>query len=125
MIQWMKGITAGLLSTSAILLVFTLILATLLRFTPLTENELGVFPTLLSAAALITGGVFTGWKARTRGWLVGGLAGFIFSLVILFFRGVATHHMPDLNHIVFYLMAMVLMSLGGIFGVNLSLRKGY
>jgi putative membrane protein (TIGR04086 family) len=124
MFQWMKGISAGLMSTAALLLLFTIVLSTLLRFTPLTENDLGFLPTLLSAAALIVGGVFTGVKSRTKGWLAGGLTGFFFSLLIIFFRIVFSHHLPNLNQIVFYLMAIGLMSLGGIFGVNLSVRKG-
>ncbi len=124
MFQWMKGISSGLLSTTALLLLFTIILATLLRFTPLTEKDLGVFPTLLSACALITGGVFTGRKARSKGWLAGGLTGVFFSLLVMIFRIMFAHQLPTFNQTVFYLMAVGLMCLGGMFGVNLSSRKG-
>lgn len=123
MLRWMRGISSGLISSAVIIFFLTFVLATILRLSPLTERDLGVIPTLLSAGALIIGGVFAGWKAQTRGWLVGGLTGLILSFIILFFRLFTAHQFPMLHQLVFYLMAVGLMSLGGMFGVNLSPRK--
>ncbi|GAA0295082.1 putative membrane protein (TIGR04086 family) [Gracilibacillus halotolerans] len=119
----MKGFISmlyGWVSILAVILLASLILSLLLRFTSLGESTLNLVTLLLSFLALFVGGFVAGMKAKKRGLIIGLSTGLCFTLFVFCYRYLGLNtgfQLADfVNHGAYLLLAM----LGAIFGVNLS-----
>lgn len=120
MVKGFVSMLYGWISILAVILLASLILSLLLRFTSLGESTLNLVILLLSFLALFIGGFVAGLKAKKRGLVIGLSTGLCFTLFVFCYRYLglnAGFQLEDfVNHGAYLLLAM----LGAIFGVNLS-----
>src|SRR5699024_8751440 len=97
----------------------SLILALLLRFSSFNEPTLSWVTLAIGIVSLFIGGVVSGAKSKSKGWIIGGLMGVGFTLFtfLVYYFG---YHQPfsweqALRHIGFIIAAVI----GGMIGVNI------
>lgn len=100
-------------------LISSFILALILQFTEISQWMLSWIAFSVGLIGLFIGGMITGMKGKSKGWVIGGLSGvgfttFIFLVQFLGYQnGFSTSQI--VHHSVFILVAM----LGGMIGVNM------
>ncbi|SFD62699.1 putative membrane protein, TIGR04086 family [Bacillus sp. OV194] len=114
-----KGVATILVA----IIISSLILSLLLRFTSLTESSLKWVTTGLSFLSLFIGGFLSGKKGKEKGILLGSGTALLFSLLVFLvqYLGYQTTFtsMQYMYHGIFLLLCM----LGAIMGVNFSSHK--
>lgn len=103
----------------SLIIVSSIVIALLLRFTSFNEPTLSWVSLIIGLIALFIGGLVAGFKSKAKGWIIGGMVGLGFTLIIFFIQylgykqafsfGQSLHHLG-------YIMAALL---GGIIGVNI------
>jgi putative membrane protein (TIGR04086 family) len=110
----------GWIGIIAVMLVASIILALLLRFSSLGGSTLELATLLISFIALFVGGFIAGLKAKHKGIMVGAVTSLIFTLFVFFYRylGLETGFtiVQFVHHAAYLLLAMI----GAIIGVNVS-----
>lgn len=110
----------GVIAIFTIVIVSSLLLSLLLRFTSVQESSLTWVILGVSFIALFAGGFVSGGKGKERGWLIGGGTGVLYSIIVFLvqFLGYdATFSTEQLMYHVGFLAAAII---GGIFGVNMT-----
>ncbi|MGM8364689.1 TIGR04086 family membrane protein [Virgibacillus sp. W0181] len=102
-----------------LILVSSVTLAFLLRFTSFNEPTISYVTLAIGLISLFTGGIVAGIKGKGKGWLIGGITGlgftiFTFSVQYLGYQQAFTME-QSLHHAGYILAAL----LGGMIGVNL------
>jgi putative membrane protein (TIGR04086 family) len=98
----------------------SLIISLILRFTTVREGSLQYLTTALSFIGLFGGGFLSGGKRKQKGWLIGGLTGLVYSLVIFLFQYLGYDRIFNLEQLIYYICYTLISMMGGILGVNLS-----
>lgn len=122
---FIRPILSGIITIIIILLVSSFILSILVHFTSVSERSVEWLMLPLTMLTLFIGGMMAGSKSGEKGWYVGGLTGLIFVVIswLLTFLGFNTA--IELQQFLLYLGYLVLATLGGMFGVNLSSQRKY
>src|ERR1700730_11799561 len=89
----------GIVTSFIIILIAALILATLLKLTPMAESALGIWPMILSFVALFIGGIFSGAKLKEKGIVIGAFTGLLYSLLIFIIMFLGYDHSLTLHQI--------------------------
>lgn len=113
----------GVITIFIIAIVSSFIFSILLRFTSIEENSLEFIVTAISFATLFLGGCISGGKGKKKGWLVGGLTGLIYTLIIFLFQYLGYDQLFTLEQIIYHICFILTAMMGGILGVNLSSSK--
>jgi putative membrane protein (TIGR04086 family) len=114
---------SGLLTVLIIVLLSSVVLSLLLRFTSLTEASLN-WPIIgLSFLALFIGGFVSGKKGQERGWILGAGTGVLFSILVFLIQFLGYQLKFDTQQSLFHLGYVAIALFGGILGVNLSSHK--
>ncbi|WP_112181458.1 MULTISPECIES: TIGR04086 family membrane protein [Paraliobacillus] len=113
-----KALLHGWIVILAILLLASLILSLLLRFTSLGASTLSGTTTIISFLALFAGGWVAGLKAGEKGWLIGILTSLGFSLFIFLYQYLGLQTVFSLSQILYHTGFLVTGLVGAIFGVN-------
>jgi|SRR5690625_1017386 len=102
----------------AIILLTSICLALILRFTELNEPTLSTITLVLGLIGLFVGGFVAGIKSKAKGWITGGAIGIGFSLFIFLIQYLGYEQTftfsQSLHHLGFLIAALI----GGIIGVN-------
>jgi len=106
----------GQLGIWGLLFIGSFIVACFIRFTSFQTDYLPLSAYIIHAFSLIGGGFISGRIATHKGWLVGGLQGVIYTLVLLLISFLAFDKMIHLNPFLMMTCAFGLSSIGGIFG---------
>ncbi|WP_117169125.1 TIGR04086 family membrane protein [Paraliobacillus sediminis] len=114
-----KALLHGWIVILAILLLASLILSLLLRFTSLGASTLSGTTTIISFLALFAGGWVAGLKAGEKGWLIGILTSLGFSLFIFLYQYLGLQTVFSLSQIFYHTGFLVTGLVGAIFGVNM------
>lgn len=113
------GLFYGWIFVFSIILVSSIIVALLLRFTTFNEPTLSWVTLIMGLIALFIGGLVAGLRSRAKGWIIGGMVGLGFTLFIFFIQYLGYKQSfslgQSLHHIGYILSAL----LGGIIGVNM------
>lgn len=106
----------------ATLLVFagSLLTATVLRFTSVSEQTLSYWTYGTSVIALLIGGFVSGRHSGQRGWYYGGMTGLLYGTLIWIIGFLGFDASFNAATLWFLVMAFLCAALGGILGVNLS-----
>ena len=116
--KWGKAIIFGLITIFVIALATSLVFASLLKLTGITESSIKWLLLGISILAMFIGGFVAGGNGKEKGWLIGGITALIYTLIIFLFQflghGKIFSMEQTLYHAGFLLVAMV----GGVFGVN-------
>jgi putative membrane protein (TIGR04086 family) len=115
----------GLLAILIFIVISSIVLSLILRFSSATEQSLKWVTLALSLVSMFAGGFLTGKKAQVKGWMLGAGTSLMFSLLVFLvqFLGYQTtfNSMQYLYHGLFMLLCMI----GGIMGVNFSSHSTY
>ncbi|MDC3412438.1 TIGR04086 family membrane protein [Aquibacillus sp. 3ASR75-11] len=107
----------------AVMLVASLILALLLRFTTIGSSTLDWVTLTVSLIALFSGGVASGIKGKEKGWILGGSTGLGFILFVLLYQYLGFQKGFSADQMITQGGFLIAALFGGILGVNLSNEK--
>lgn len=110
----------GVITIFSIAVVSSLIFSVILRFTSVEEASLEFIITAISFVTLFLGGFISGGKGKKKGWLVGGLTGFIYTLIILLFQYLGYDQLFTIEQLIYHVCFIVTAMMGGILGVNIN-----
>lgn len=110
----------GVITIFSIAVVSSLIFSVILRFTSVEEASLEFIITAISFVTLFLGGFISGGKGKKKGWLVGGLTGFIYTLIILLFQYLGYDQLFTIEQLIYHICFIVTAMMGGILGVNIN-----
>ncbi|WP_396021277.1 TIGR04086 family membrane protein [Bacillus sp. S/N-304-OC-R1] len=110
----------GIIAVFLLAIISSLIFSLLLRFTSLQESSLKFIITAISFVSLFIGGFVSGGKGKQKGWLLGGLTGLIYSIIIFLFQYLGKDSVFDVEQIIYHTCFMLTAMMGGILGVNMS-----
>lgn len=94
-----------------------------MRFTSVRELSLEYIITAMSFIGLFGGGFLAGGKAGERGWLLGGLTGLLYSVIVFLFQFLGYDRLFDGAQIVYHICYILISMMGGILGVNIASPK--
>lgn len=114
-----KALLYGWIAILGILLVASLILSLLLRFTSLGASTLSSTTTIISFLALFAGGWIAGLKAGEKGWLIGILTSLGFSLFIFLYQYLGLQNGFSMTQLLYHSGFLVAGLVGAVFGVNM------
>ncbi|MCT2537988.1 TIGR04086 family membrane protein [Aquibacillus koreensis] len=103
-----------------VMLLASLILAMLLRFTSLGASTLSWTTLVISLIALFVGGLVAGLKGKEKGWILGGLTGLGFTLFILLYQYLGYSSGFSLAQLLHHGGFLLAALFGGVMGVNMS-----
>ncbi|MBY0123923.1 TIGR04086 family membrane protein [Bacillus sp. S/N-304-OC-R1] len=115
-----SAILFGIIAVFLLAIISSLIFSLLLRFTSLQESSLKFIITAISFVSLFIGGFVSGGKGKQKGWLLGGLTGLIYSIIIFLFQYLGKDSVFDVEQIIYHTCFMLTAMMGGILGVNMS-----
>ncbi|HHY72883.1 MAG TPA: TIGR04086 family membrane protein [Bacillus bacterium] len=118
-----SAILSGVITTFIIVLVSSLVLSLLLRFTNVQESSLTWVILILSFLALFIGGFVSGGKGKQRGWLVGAGTGLLFSLLVFLMQFLGYQTSFSIEQMAYHLGYIIVALLGGVIGVNTAGRR--
>ncbi len=113
-------ILSGLVLMLTIVLLGSLIVSLLLQFTNLSESKMPIITYVVNAISLLTGGFITGYKAKERGWIYGGITGILYTIILLLVAFLAFDIVLTTKTLLTMISAFGISAIGGIFGVNFS-----
>lgn len=118
-----RQISAVLYGVIAILImavVSSLIFATILRFSQLTEQSIHLLVTIISFFSLFIGGYITGGKGKEKGLLLGAITGIFYSIIIFLYQYLGYNNLFTLKQLLYHLCYIATAMLGSVLGVNIS-----
>ncbi|UOQ46273.1 TIGR04086 family membrane protein [Halobacillus salinarum] len=123
--KMMQGVLGyGVGSIFAGMLLFAAILALLLRFTSMEYETLNQLALVAGISILAIGGILSAYKTEQKGWLSGGLTGFIFVTMMILFQIIFENKWISLPQLSYFGGLLAAAWLGGMIGVNLPKKSG-
>ena len=120
----LMALLTGTLVAYAITCIFFIICALLLRYTPMTEENVPLIVTVSCVASVAFSGFDAARAAGNRGWLWGLVAGAIYALILMCIGAWAIQgYTIDLRGATIIALCLAGGGLGGIFGVNFKKKK--
>ncbi|MFE8703484.1 TIGR04086 family membrane protein [Cytobacillus sp. FJAT-54145] len=118
-----SAILFGVISIFTLAIITSLIFSFILRFTSAQESSLQFIITAVSFVTLFVGGFISGGKGKQKGWLLGGLTGLVYSLIIFLFQYLGYDRLFNMEQIIYHTCFILTAMMGGILGVNMTTSK--
>ena len=115
-----KAISFGLLFIFLIIVIVGFVLSLLLQFSNLTEQSLQWVTTIVTFLALFIGSFIAGGKGKEAGWLLGGLTGLGFVIIVFLIQFLGFNSNYDISQLYYHIGYLLIATLGGVIGVNMS-----
>ncbi|MFK2824492.1 TIGR04086 family membrane protein [Bacillus sp. B190/17] len=123
----MKPFSYGIMYGTAVIFAFaavcSLIFSLILRFSSLTESSLLLSITIASFLVLFIGGFISGKLSGNKGWLSGGAAGLLYSIIMMLYQYLGHDSVFQWEQLVYHLCFIITAMMGGVLGVNVSSKK--
>lgn len=114
----------GIIVALILIIIAAFILASVLKFTSLSEAALGSIPMIIvSLIALFIGGLTAGVKMKEKGLLTGASTGLIYSLLIYLFLFLGFDRTIIGTQYLLIVANTAVTAMGGIIGVNIFVRR--
>ncbi|WHX99441.1 TIGR04086 family membrane protein [Neobacillus sp. DY30] len=110
----------GLIFIFLFAIISSLLFSIILRFTSVQESSLQYIVTAVSFIGLFGGGFLSGGKRKQKGWLIGGLTGFIYSFIIFLSQYLGYDRLFDVEQVIYHICYTLIAMMGGILGVNMA-----
>nr|WP_082193137.1 TIGR04086 family membrane protein [Bacillus rubiinfantis] len=110
----------GLIFIFAFAAICSLIISFIFRFTSAGETSLQYIITAISFIALFGGGFLSGGKRKEKGWLIGGVTGLLYSLIVFLFQYLGYDRIFDAEQFIYHTCYTLIAMMGGILGVNIT-----
>jgi putative membrane protein (TIGR04086 family) len=114
-----NSVLYGTIAILVLAVVSSFLFSTLLRFTSIQESSIQWVITALSFVSIFAGGFISGGKGKEKGWLLGGLTGLAYSVIIFLFQLLGFDSLFDFEQVVYHICYILIAMMGGILGVNL------
>ncbi|NSL50169.1 TIGR04086 family membrane protein [Calidifontibacillus erzurumensis] len=118
-----SAILYGVITTFIIVIVSSVVLSLLLRFSNIQESSLTWVVLTLSFLALFIGGFVSGGKGKKKGWLVGGGTGLLFTILVFLVQFLGYQTGFSIEQLLYHLGYIVTAVLGGMIGVNMTGKR--
>lgn len=115
-----SAILYGTFTIFLLAVISSTIFSLILRFTSAEESSLRFFITAISFIAIFAGGFISGGKGKQKGWLLGGVTGLFYSLIIFLYQYLGYDRLFELEQIIYHTCYILTAMMGGIFGVNMT-----
>ena len=113
------GSALGIAITAALLLIASVILC----YTKLPGSTADLFVVVASIAGIFGAGVFSAFGSAGYGWLQGGIAGVLYTLVLFVASLIVCGFSGALHTILTFAVGFVAGAAGGITGININFQK--
>jgi putative membrane protein (TIGR04086 family) len=110
----------GLIFIFLFAVVTSLVFSLILNFTSVRESSLQYIITALSFIGLFGGGFLSGGKRKQKGWMIGGLTGLAYSLIIFLFQYLGYDRLFSAEQVIYHTCYTLIAMMGGILGVNMA-----
>nr|WP_253288739.1 TIGR04086 family membrane protein [Amphibacillus sp. MSJ-3] len=110
----------GWLSIIILLIISSLALAILLRFTSLTNPLLDNLAIIAAFIILWLSGLISGLKAKQKGWMIGLTLSLSYSLIIYLYQYLGYNQQFTLKQILYHLGFLLVAVFGAVLGVNIG-----
>lgn len=120
----LNGLLYGWLTILTLMIVASIILSLLLRFTSLGASTLSQTTTVISIIAFLSGGIFAGLKTGEKGWLVGLLTSLGFSLFVFLYQYLGLQQSFSWIQLLYHGGFLLAGITGGVIGVNIKRKNG-
>ncbi|AXI09573.1 TIGR04086 family membrane protein [Oceanobacillus zhaokaii] len=109
----------GWIFVFSFILLSSIILALLFRFTVFNENSLSWIALAIGFITLFIGGFIAGAKGKMKGWMIGGFTGLGFSLFTFLVQYLGYQHGFSMEQSLTHLGYLLAAVIGGVIGVNI------
>jgi putative membrane protein (TIGR04086 family) len=109
---------SGLINATICLLAGMIVLSMLLAWTDMKEQSLSSWVYIIHAIASAAGGMASGKRAVHKGWYHGGLAGLIYSIIVVLAGFLGFDAALDTQTLAMLMLSFACGALGGMVGVN-------
>jgi putative membrane protein (TIGR04086 family) len=116
--QQFTALLYGWIMTFGLILITSIILAVLFRFTTFGEPTLSWVTFVLGLICLFIGGLTAGIKGKAKGWLIGGVTGIGFTFFTFLVQYLGYQQMFTLQQSFYHAGYIVAALFGGVIGVN-------
>jgi len=120
---WLTPILFGVISIVTILISTSFILSLILQFSSLKESSIQMFILPITLITLFIGGFVAGFKSGSKGWYMGALTGTGFLIIIWMISFLGFDTALSLKNALIYGSYLLLATIGGVVGVNMSPNK--
>jgi|SRR5690625_4672898 len=108
----------GWIVVFSLVLITSIVLALLLRFTSLNEPTLSWITLVIGLLSLFIGGLVAGLKGQSKGWIIGGITGIGFTLFVFLVQYLGYKQSFSLEQSLHHLGYIIAALVGGVLGVN-------
>lgn len=115
-----SSILYGIFTIFLLAVISSTIFSIILRFTSADESSLRFFITAISFIAIFAGGFVSGGKGKQKGWLLGGVTGLVYSLIIFLYQYLGYDRLFQFEQIIYHTCYILTAMMGGILGVNMT-----
>jgi len=110
----------GLIFIFGFAAICSLIISFILKFTSAQETSVQYIVTAISFIALFGGGFLSGGQRKEKGWLIGGITGLIYSLIVFLFQYLGYDRLFSAEQLIYHTCYILIAMMGGILGVNIA-----
>ncbi|WP_101844411.1 TIGR04086 family membrane protein [Halobacillus sp. Marseille-P3879] len=122
--KFLQGVLGyGVGSIFILMILFSAVLASLLRFTTMDTDTLNQLSLIAGLTILALGGLLAAYKARQKGWFTGLLTGLIFIVIMMLFQIIFENRWVSVAQLSYFGGLVLAATLGGMIGVNMPSRK--
>lgn len=109
----------GWLVAFSLIFIASMILALFLRFTGFNEPTLSWVTLFVGLFSLFIGGLVAGVKGKTKGWMIGGIIGLGFTLIVFLIQYLGYKQSFSLGQSMHHIGFIAAALIGGVLGVNI------
>ncbi|MFC7060749.1 TIGR04086 family membrane protein [Halobacillus seohaensis] len=122
--NFLQGVLGyGVGSIFILMILFSAVLAGLLRFTTIDTDTLNQVSLVAGLSILAIGGLLAANKGEQKGWLTGMLTGLVFIVIMILFQIIFENRWVSIAQLSYFGGLLLAASLGGMIGVNMPKRK--
>ncbi|MGJ7035105.1 TIGR04086 family membrane protein [Anoxybacillus eryuanensis] len=118
-----RAIFHGVITIFISSILCSFIFALLLKLTNYDETSLQWVMHVLAFLSLFFGGFIAGGKGKTRGWMLGGATGIIFTTIIFLFQFLGMDRTFSIEQWGYHAGFLVTAIIGGMIGVNVATSR--
>jgi len=119
----MFAVLYGCATTFILLIICNTILSFAIQTQFVTHKNIFLVSFLIGLVILFISGMITGIKGKENGWLLGGLVGLIFILMIFFIQYVGLEEQILLKQSIYLITYMLSAMIGSVLGVNFTHKE--
>ncbi|AOZ91883.1 TIGR04086 family membrane protein [Paenibacillus crassostreae] len=115
-----NSILAGLCYAFSWMMLGAFILSLLLWLSGMQEHELAKYTYIIHGISSAIGGIVSGKRSGSKGWVHGGITGLLYGIIILLIGFLALDNSFTTNDLIGICVSIIIGATGGMFGINLK-----